>query len=331
MPSVGVSAVCRRCIDTPTDYPAGEGPCIDRLRPVIEAVSQRNCTVLIQGESGSGKELLARHIHGAGPRRSKPFVAVDCTVLRDALFESQLFGHVKGAFTGAEQSTVGFFRAAGGGTLFLDEIGEMSLPVQAKLLRCIQDRAVVPLGGVDPIPIDVRILVATHRDLKAMVGRGEFRQDLYFRLNVVRILVPPLRERGPDILTLAAHFLAQFANLEGLPPKQLSPGAVQALEAYDWPGNVRELANVMERVHILSENDVVTVEDLPEELRSVVEEAVLETDSAVMPLADAERMMITRALRVTAGNQSRAAGMLQIDRRRLYRKVRQYGLASLVR
>lgn len=302
-----------------------------KLRPLLEAVSSRNCTVLIHGESGTGKELVARYIHASGPRAGTPFVPVDCTALRDTLFESQLFGHVKGAFTGAEQATLGFFRAADGGTLFLDEIGEMSLHAQAKLLRCIQDRAVVPLGGVQPIATDVRILAATHRDLKAMVARGEFRQDLYFRLNVVRITIPPLRERGADILVLARHFLSGFAAMDKRPPKELSPDAVRALEAHEWPGNVRELANAMEQAHILSRGDVVTAEDLPEEIRHADQEVVLDTESGVVPLATAECALITRALRAAVGNQSRAASMLQIDRRRLYRKVRQYGLASLVR
>ena len=228
MTSADVSQTCRRCLEEQPHHPLGESPCMSRLRPLIEALSGRTCTVLINGETGTGKELVARHLHALGPRRLKPFIPVDCTALRDTLFESQLFGHTKGAFTGAEQSTLGFFRAADGGTLFLDEIGEMGLQVQAKLLRCIQDRAVVPLGGVEPIPVDVRIITATHRDLKAMVVRGEFRQDLYFRLNVVRIPVPPLRERGSDILMLAKHFLHQFAKTDGAPVKHLSPDATQA-------------------------------------------------------------------------------------------------------
>jgi len=330
MASKGFNPVCAGCTSRQPIRHIGESPCMNRLRPLVEAVSGRNCTVLVHGESGTGKELVARHIHGAGPRRCKPFIPVDCTSLRDTLFESQLFGHVKGAFTGAEQSTLGFFRAAEGGTLFLDEIGEMGLPVQAKLLRCIQDRAVVPLGGVDPIEVDVRIIAATHRDLKTMVAQGEFRQDLYFRLNVVRIAVPPLRERGADILMLARHFLAQFAHLDGKPPKELAPDAIQALEAHDWPGNVRELANAMEHVHVLSDSNLVTAGDLPEEVRAANLVCVDEAGPGIVSLATAERSLITRALRATSGNQSRAAAMLQIDRRRLYRKVRQYGLASLV-
>ncbi len=330
MASIGLNSACRRCWERMPTHSIGESPCIHHLRPVIEAVSHRNCTILIQGESGAGKEILARHIHRAGPRSPKPFVPVDCTALRDTLFESQLFGHVKGAFTGAEQATLGFFRAADGGTLFLDEIGEMSLQVQAKLLRCIQDRAVVPLGSVQPVPVDVRIIAATHRDLKAMVAAGEFRQDLYFRLNVVRIAVPPLRERVAEIAVLARHFLLEFANAEGRPAKRLAPEAVRALEAYPWPGNVRELANAMEQAHIFTTGEVVTVEDLPEEIRSANEVPVIESDSGVVPLATAERALITRALQVAAGNQNRAAALLQIDRRRLYRKVRHYGLGAMV-
>ncbi len=331
MAFAGFTASCTGCFENQTVRPIGQSPCISRLAELVEAVSRRNCTVLIHGESGTGKELVARYIHASSPRRGKPFVPVDCTALRDTLFESQLFGHVKGAFTGADRCTLGFVRAADGGTLFLDEIGEMSLQTQAKLLRCIQDRAVVPLGGVETVPVDVRIIAATHRDLKAMVARGEFRQDLYFRLNVVRIAVPPLRERGSDILMLARHFLAQFAASDGECPKELSPDAIQALEAYAWPGNVRELANVMEQAHIFSKTRLITAKDLPEEIRSAPAESLLASECGIVPLAIAERALITRALRAAAGNQSRAAEMLQIDRRRLYRKVRRYGLASLLR
>ena len=214
----------------------GQSSAAARLRSLIGGVAQRACTVIIHGESGTGKELVAREIHAASARSDGPFVPVDCTTLRDTLFESQLFGHVKGAFTGAERATLGFFRAADGGTLFLDEIGEMALPVQAKLLRCVQDRAVVPLGGVDPIPVNIRIVAATHRNLKAMVRRGEFREDLYFRLNVVRINVPPLRERREDIAALAEHFLEYFARIYEEPSRALSPEAIRALELHDWAG-----------------------------------------------------------------------------------------------
>jgi DNA-binding NtrC family response regulator len=255
---------------------------------------------------------------------------VDCTTLRETLLESQLFGHVKGAFTGADTATIGFFRAADGGTLFLDEIGEMDLPAQAKLLRCIQDRAVVPLGGVEPIPVDVRIIAATHRDLKAMVSRGAFRQDLYYRLNVVRLTVPALRERPTDIGQLAEHFLVTYARLEDEAPKRIAPAAIRALEQHDWKGNVRELANVIEQAHVLSSGREIAVDDLPEEIRLAAAAPIAGESDEVLPLATVERMLVARALRVANGNQSQAARMLEIDRRRLYRKVRQHKLQSLV-
>lgn len=303
-------------------------PSMQRLYQMAESVSRRTCTVLIRGESGSGKELIARQIHAWSPRREQPFLAVDCTTLKDSLFESQLFGHRKGAFTGAERATLGFFRSADGGTLFLDEIGELSLPVQAKLLRCIQDRAVVPLGDSTPIPVDVRVLAATHRDLRAMVRRGEFREDLYFRLNVVEMLVPPLRDRKPDIAPLARHFLDHFARLYGDPAKFLAPDAVRALEEYAWPGNVRELSNAMERAHILGDGAVVTVADLPEEiLPASARPPTPELKGGEIPtLRFAEQLLIARALDASGGNKTRAAEILQIGRHRLHRKIRAYGL-----
>ncbi len=330
MSTASTGTICAGCAGRIHDCAVCRIPGLRHLQPVVQAVGRRTCTILIQGETGVGKEVLARHIHATGPRRQGPFVAVDCTGLRDTLFESQLFGHVKGAFTGAGQTTLGFFRAADGGTLFLDEIGELGLQVQAKLLRCIQDRAVVPLGGVEPVPVDVRIIAATHRDLEAMVARGEFRQDLYYRLNVVRIRVPALRDRVDDIPILAQHFLERFAMADGRPARRLSPDAVEALRRYAWPGNVRELANAMEQADIFATGGMVTVADLPEELRSSPIASVKDRRSNWVTLEAAERAVILDALRATGGNQSRAAALLDIDRRRLYRKVRRYGLAKLV-
>ncbi|NLX12337.1 MAG: sigma 54-interacting transcriptional regulator [Phycisphaerales bacterium] len=330
MKTLGFGAACDYCLTREPSNPLGDSPCMKRLHPLIETVSRRSCTILLQGESGTGKELLAHHIHAMSPRRLKPFVPVDCTALCDTLFESQLFGHAKGAFTGADKATPGFLRAADGGTLFLDEIGELNLPVQAKLLRCIQERTVVPVGSVESIPIDVRIITATHRDLRGMVGQGRFRQDLFFRLNVMSIVVPPLRERGSDILMLAEHFLEQFALMDGESAKRLSPEAIQLLLDYSWPGNVRELANAMEQAHILSKQGMVTCADLPQEIRSAHVMDKSETETQILPLATVECALIKQALRAAAGNQSRAADMLQIDRRRLYRKIRRYGLAELV-
>jgi len=313
--------------------PLGESPSMRQVRSIVELVAHRSCTVLIRGESGTGKELIARCIHASSPRADKPFVAVDCTTLKDSLFESQLFGHAKGAFTGAESATLGFIRSADGGTLLLDEIGEMPPAVQAKLLRCIQDRAVVPLGGTAPIPVDIRILAATHRDLRTMVRRGEFREDLYFRLNVVQITVPPLRERAADIPVLARHFLGYFAELYSEPLKGLLPEVTRVLVRYAWPGNVRELSNVMEQMHILSRGMEITLDDLPDDLMAeATRDCTLPSVPSEIPtLENTERALIARALTATCGNQTRAAGLLRIDRRRLRRKIRLYGLQSMLR
>ncbi len=300
------------------------------LRSLIQAVSQRSCTVLILGESGTGKELVARQIHAASDRADQPFIPVDCTTLRDSLFESQLFGHVKGAFTGAEHETLGFLRAADGGTILLDEIGELAPQVQAKLLRFLQERTVVPLGGVKARPVDVRIIAATHRDLMAMVDQGDFRQDLYYRLNVVSLEVPSLRQRREDLDSLASHFLAQLANLYGDTNKTLAPEALAALRSYGWPGNVRELANAIEHGFVLTEGRVIREDHLPEAVRATtIADAGLSEDIQIVPLEIAERALITRALRASGGHQAQAARMLQIERRRLYRKIRRYGLESL--
>jgi transcriptional regulator with PAS, ATPase and Fis domain len=300
-----------------------------RLRSLIETVSRGPSTVLLQGESGSGKELIAHYLHDMSPRRGGPFVPVDCTTLRDTLLESQLFGHVRGAFTGADSGSLGFFRAADGGSLFLDEIGELPLPLQAKLLRCIQERAVIPVGGTQPIPVDVRIIAATHRDLKAMVRAGSFRQDLYFRVHVVRVEVPPLRERRTDIALLVEHFLARIAADYGEPVKGVMPDAMQALISYDWPGNVRELANALERAHVLSAGRFLQLGDLPVEVRLAGEISGASSGEDIPPLEVVEKSLIIRALRATEGNQSQAARILKIERRRLYRKVRKYGLQTL--
>ncbi len=331
-----------RKVAGPVPPMVGTSACMQQLRCRIEAVGRRACTVLLLGESGSGKELVARHIHAASSRAAGPFVPVDCTTLTDSLLESQLFGHVKGAFTGAEQATLGLFRSADGGTLFLDEIGELSPHNQAKLLRCIQDAAVVPLGGTEPVPVDVRIIAATHRDLRAMVQDGRFRADLYFRLNVVKLVVPPLRDRRGDIASLAETFLQQQARLYAEPVRRLAPDAVAALVAYDWPGNVRELANAIEHAIVLSVGPFVTAEDLPDGMRPgcadcIRQDADASADGAwtasdadaVVPLATAERLLIIRALRAVGGSQVRAAELLQIERHRLARKIRLYELQDL--
>ena len=253
---------------------------------------------------------------------------VDCTTLRDTLFESQLFGHVKGAFTGADRPTLGFFRAAHGGTLFLDEIGELPLHIQAKLLRCIQEGAVVPLGASSAVEADVRIIAATHRDLSAMVRRGEFRQDLYYRLNVACLRVPPLRDRKEDIPELVEQALRDLAQVYDEPIKPISIAALDALVAYDWPGNVRELLNAIEHALVFASGDAVEIEDLPESIRP----AVLPLNGhQSLTFADAERQIIASALRSSNGNQSQAAKTLGIERHRLRRRILHHELLDLTR
>lgn len=309
------------------------------LRSQIELIAPRSATVLIEGETGVGKEVAARQIHAFSPRAGQPFVPVDCTVFATELMESQLFGHVKGAFTGAVSAALGFVRCADGGTLFLDEIGELPLPVQAKLLRTIQERTVVPVGGVEPILVNLRIVAATHRDLAAMVAAGQFRQDLYFRLNVVRIHIEPLRERRPEIAPLAEHFLQEIATAYAELPKTLSPAASDALLRYDWPGNVRELRNAIERAFLYCGDRTIDLAHLPSEIRDSAttlpakiewERPAFESDS-IPSLAEAERLLIARVLKVTGGNQSDAARLLDIERHRLRHKIVAHGLEHLAR
>jgi DNA-binding NtrC family response regulator len=309
------------------------------LRAEIALVAPRAATVLIEGETGVGKEVAARQIHSLSPRADRPFVPVDCTVFSTELMESQLFGHVKGAFTGAVAAALGFVRCADGGTLFLDEIGDLPLAVQAKLLRTIQERMVVPVGGVEPIPVDLRIIAATHRDLSVMVREGSFRQDLYFRLNVVRLKIAPLRARREEILPLAHHFVQEIAAAYAEPVKAVSPAVEAQLLRYDWPGNVRELRNAIERAFLFCGDRTIDVAHLPGEIRDsdCLQDKVhsLPTSTSnvdVIPrLADAERLLIARVLKVTGGNQSDAARLLDIERHRLRRKIVQYGLEHLAR
>jgi len=308
----------------------GQSEAMRHLRRLIGALAARDCTCLIHGESGTGKELTAREIHDRSARRAGPFVPVDCTTLRDTLFESQLFGHVRGAFTGADKPTLGFFRSADRGTLFLDEIGELPLHIQAKLLRCIQEGEVVPLGAVAPIKVNVRIVAATHRDLAGMMREGTFRADLFYRLNVASLSVPPLRLRKEDIALLARHTLCDLARIYQEQEKTLSPTAMHQMHQYDWPGNVRELVNAIEHALVFAAGDHICCDDLPATIRGA---APIETftEEAIITLDAAQRGLIARALRAADGNQTRAAQMLAIERHRLGRIIRRYNLEHLTR
>jgi transcriptional regulator with PAS, ATPase and Fis domain len=313
----------------------GRGEVIRTLRSEIQLVAARPATVLIEGETGVGKELVAREIHAQSGRSTGPFLPADCTAFSGQLIESQLFGHVKGAFTGAVTSTLGFIRCADGGTLFLDEIGELPLELQSKLLRCLQERAVVPVGSAEHVPVDVRVIAATHRNLDEMVREGRFRQDLYFRLNVVRLRIAPLRRRPEDVVPLAMHFLDEIAYSYDEPAKSLDEGARNLLVQYAWPGNVRELRNMMERAHLFCGSRVIGAAHLPPEIRDAVSPTAARGGrpahgNSIPSLAEAESLLVARALQAARGNQSAAARLLQVERHRLRRLIARHDLEHLL-
>ena len=296
---------------------------------LVDRVAQSEATVLVTGDSGTGKELIAQAIHRSGRRKDRPFVAVNCAAVPEALLESELFGHVRGAFTDARTNEPGLFLAANGGTLFLDEIGDMPLPLQPKLLRVLQERTVRPVGGSSERPVDVRVVAATNRDLETAVEEGRFRHDLFYRINVVQVSVPPLRARGPDILPLAAHFIARFAASVGKPVSGISPPAAERLMSYPWPGNVRELQNCIERAVALAPFDQISLDDLPEKVRDYKSSHfILASDdpAELVPLERIEREYIARVMNAVAGNKSAAARILAIDRKRLYRMLDRLGV-----
>jgi DNA-binding NtrC family response regulator len=313
-------AAADRTLATPrrADNLVGQSHQMAEIYTLIARVASLDTTVLIQGETGTGKELVARAIHAASARADRPFVAIDCAALPEALFESELFGHERGAFTGALATRRGLFETSAGGTCFLDEIAELPPPLQAKLLRALQERAVRRVGGNEAIPVDVRILAATNRDLHALVGTGEFRDDLYYRLNVVTIAVPPLRERGTDIPLLAQHFLEKFSAETGRPVKDLAAGTLALLASYQWPGNVRELEHAIERAVALASSEVLLPEDLPPHVRQVPAPAP-RLPATGMTLDEVKRWYILKVLDETGGNKVRAADLLGINRRTLYR------------
>ena len=304
----------------------GQSPVMLELFELLKRVSSTQSTILITGESGTGKELVARSIHENSNRSDEKFVVVNCAALPESLLESELFGHTKGAFTGAESDKPGLFRRADGGTIFLDEIGEMPAGMQSKLLRVLEESKVMPVGGNSEIAVNARVISATNRDLAIEVENKRFRRDLYFRLNVIPVEVPPLRMRGPDILILAQHFLKHFAQQIDRPIKSLAPAAAKHLMDYRWPGNVRELRNVMERAVALTDLDQISVDDLPENIRNhQSEKFVLNVDdpSQLLPMSEIERQYIQKVLEATNGNKTLAAKLLGFDRTTLYRKIEQ--------
>ncbi|HUW57849.1 MAG TPA: sigma-54 dependent transcriptional regulator [Planctomycetota bacterium] len=304
----------------------GTTPRMQEIFAVIAAVSRNKSTVFIQGESGTGKELVAKAIHYQGPNAEKPFIAVNCSSMSKTLLESQLFGHVKGAFTGATMSTPGFFRAASGGTLFLDEICEIDVDLQAKLLRALQEREIIPLGSVQAVEIDTRVVAATNRNVQEALHDGKLREDLFYRLNVVSIEMPPLRERADDVPHLVRHFVQKYAREYDVAVKEVSPAAMEVLMKHDWPGNVRELENAIERAFALGETPVITVDDLPTSVRGRTAVQWKVSGKTVPSLEEAERSLIQMALEVAKGKKAVAARHLKIDRQRLYRKIRKYKL-----
>jgi DNA-binding NtrC family response regulator len=323
----------------------GDSREMQRLYQRILQVAPTDSTVLISGESGTGKELVARAIHGHSPRRAQPFVAIDCTALAENLLESELFGHVKGSFTGATQTKCGLFEVAEGGTLFLDEVGNISLATQAKLLRVLQERVVTPIGGTKPIPIDIRLVAATNANLRDMVNRGAFRDDLFFRLNIIPIELPPLRERKGDLMLLAGQFLKRFAEENGKEIRGFSPDVIEQLERYHFPGNVRELENLIERAVVLSHSDLLQRQDLEmpgydQELSANEDNAVpidviqlkerkrLLREEAVVPL---ERAFLLSALERNDWNITRAAEEVGMLRPNFQAMLKKQGISSRTR
>lgn len=309
----------------------GDSP---QMRDVIERlkrIAPTDASVLIQGETGTGKELVAQSIHQNSPRKNKPFVALNCAALSENILESELFGHVKGAFTDASTDRIGKFEYAHGGTMFLDEVGDMPMPTQIKLLRVLENGEITRVGSNNPIKVNVRILSATNRNLEESIEAGTFRSDLYHRLKVVTIRLPTLRQRSQDIPMLIDYFMRQFAGQHGKQIKGMSPAARHKLMTFDWPGNVRQLRNVVESMVVVDYDGLLDVDDLPEELTGQPEPVGPPSTAPLTalvgkPLTEIERLFVTETLRLTAGNREEAAKMLGIGERTLYRKIKEYGV-----
>ncbi len=306
----------------------GRNPRMQRVYQLIRTVAPASSTVLITGESGTGKERVSTAIHRRSPRRGGPFVRVNCSAFAEGVLESELFGHEQGAFTGATKSRAGVFRKADRGTLFLDEIADLPASTQVKLLRVVQEREVQPVGGDTPLPVDVRLIAATNRDLHAEVRNGRFREDLYFRLNVIPIHLPALRERPDDIPHLADHFLAAFAKDCGKTVRGFTERALTLMERYPWPGNVRELENAIERAVVLAADEVIDIGDLPAELRGAAPTVDGAFQVNTVRLSEVEEIVIRRVLTRTSWNIKKSAQLLGITRATLYSKIRKFGLVA---
>ncbi|MDP6892278.1 MAG: sigma-54 dependent transcriptional regulator, partial [Verrucomicrobiota bacterium] len=312
----------------------GESEPMQRVMDIVRQVSPARATVLIQGESGTGKELLAKAIHQLSPRSMKSMVTVHCAALSPTLLESELFGHEKGAFTGAHERRIGRFEQAEGGTLFLDEIGEVDETTQVKLLRFLGERSFERVGGNKTLSADVRVVAATNKNLKELVGKGEFRQDLYFRLNVVELWAPPLRERLDDVPLLALHFLREFAIENTKTISDFTADALEAMIRYDWPGNVRELRTAVEHAVVLSKDEMIQLTDLPHSVQSrgVIQSEVQLNQPIIskgVTLEEAEKQLIIRTIKECRGNRTAAAKKIGISRRTLHRKLHRYGLEGI--
>jgi two-component system response regulator HydG len=302
---------------------------MQRVYAVAERIADSDSTVLITGESGTGKELVARALHRRSRRAQKPFVAVNCAAVPEPLLESELFGHVRGAFTDARQNQKGLLLESSGGTLFLDEVGEMPVALQVKLLRALEERMVRPVGATTELPFDVRIVTATNRDLEKAVEDGRIREDFYYRINVITIPLPPLRARGGDVLLLAQHFLERYAVQADKKVLGFAPAAAEKLMAYSWPGNVRELRNCIERAIALAHFDQIVVDDLPEKIRDYTSRHVIvagDDPTELVPLEEVEKRYILSVLRAAGGNRALAARILGVDRKTLYRRIAEYGV-----
>lgn len=309
----------------------GESPAMKRIFTLIRQIADTDTSVLVTGESGTGKELVAQALHNESRRKNSPFLAVNCAAVPAQLLESELFGHVRGAFTDAKVDRKGLFEQAQHGTVLLDEIGEMPLELQPKLLRVLQERKLRPVGSTREVDLDIRVITATNRDLEKEVQAGRFRADLYYRLNVVGIELPPLRHRGMDVLHLAEHYLRIFSQRMGRDIRGIEATAAQKLLDYDWPGNVRELSNYIERAVTLAQTQDIRVGDLPEKVRTY-EMARVNIDQAlpqqIIPLQELQERYIENVLRSVQGNKTQAAKLLGVDRRTLYRKLERYGAAA---